>query len=122
MTARWRILGKPMEFYPEKAVQIVKACVALHNFLLFTDAANIPSTRYSPPNFSDSTTASHEVLPGEWRHVVGSQNIFENIKRLSSARASRAATATRNDFKSFFMSPLGKLPWQDHVIQRGFLN
>ncbi|XP_046855345.1 putative nuclease HARBI1 [Xenia sp. Carnegie-2017] len=58
LCARWRILGRPMEFHPQKVVDIVKACVALHNFLYKTDASNASTSRYIPSNFTDTTTAS----------------------------------------------------------------
>ncbi|KAJ8404617.1 hypothetical protein AAFF_G00334800 [Aldrovandia affinis] len=70
LTARWRILGQPLEFRPHKAVDVVKACIALHNFLVYTDAANEHNARYITPNFTGSPSASSEPQPGEWRRQV----------------------------------------------------
>uniref|UniRef100_A0A3P8S183 DDE Tnp4 domain-containing protein n=1 Tax=Amphiprion percula TaxID=161767 RepID=A0A3P8S183_AMPPE len=80
LAARWRILGRPMEFHPQKTVKVVKACVALHNYLSCTDAGNTPAT------------------------------------------PTRAAVAARNDFKSFFLTPEGCVPWQENELTKGMLN
>ncbi|KAJ8333871.1 hypothetical protein SKAU_G00411900 [Synaphobranchus kaupii] len=120
--SRWRILG-PLEFRPDKAVDVVKACIALHNFLAYTDAANKPNARYIPPNFTDSLSAG-EPQPGEWRRqVAGDRNLLAT-GRLSAggARATRAAFAVRNDLMAFFQSPQGLVPWQDATVRRGLLH
>nr|XP_055051398.1 putative nuclease HARBI1 [Misgurnus anguillicaudatus] len=121
LAARWRILGRPMEFYPEKVVDVVKACVALHNMLTLTDAATSAASRYIPPQFADGTTASGEHMPGEWRTIVSGDCSMVDAGRLSSARASRAAIAVRNDLMSFFLTQQGLVPWQDAVIKKGCL-
>ncbi|KAG9282363.1 fez family zinc finger protein erm-like isoform X2 [Astyanax mexicanus] len=101
LAARWRILGWPIECTPEKTVNIVKACVALHNYLTCTDTTNTLTTSYIPPHFVDMP-----IHPG----------------RFSNARATRAAIATRNTLMQFFCSAHGSVPWQDAIINRGVLN
>ncbi|CAL8398025.1 unnamed protein product [Boreogadus saida] len=63
---------------PVQAVKIVKACVALHNFLASTEQA-----RYMPASFVDTTADTGEVQPGEWRqHVEGDRNMVDGPRRL----------------------------------------
>ncbi|KAJ8385393.1 hypothetical protein AAFF_G00190140 [Aldrovandia affinis] len=110
-----------LEFRPDKAVDVVKACIALYNFLAYTDAANEHNARYIPPNFTDSPTASCEPQPGEWRRqVVGDTNLLPlGCLSACGARATWAAFAVWNDLMGFFQSPQGLVPWQDVKIRRG---
>ncbi len=103
-------------------MDVVKACVALHNMFIYTDTVASPAVRYIPPNFVDGTAASGELLPDEWRRLVdGDYNLLEP-GLLSTARASWVALTVRNDVKSYFQTGQGLVPWQDTAIQRGFLN
>ncbi|KAG9279154.1 putative nuclease HARBI1 [Astyanax mexicanus] len=122
LAARWRILGRPIECTPEKTVNIVKACVALHNYLTCTDTTNTLTTSYIPPHFVDMPIACGETQPGEWRRQVEGDNNLQHPGRFSNARATRAAIATRNTLMQFFCSAHGSVPWQDAIINRGVLN
>lgn len=122
LAARWRILGKPMEFLPDKAEMVVKACIALHNMLAYTDAALTPQRSYIPPGFADAVTPAGDLVPGEWRRLCQGDTNLTETARLSTARASRRAVAVRNDFKAFFQTPQGVVPWQDAAIRQGCLN
>ncbi|CAM4596911.1 unnamed protein product [Leuciscus chuanchicus] len=123
LIARWRILGRPLECLPDKAVDIVKACSVLHNFLAYTDEVSTPVSRYIPANFTDTDTTGSPQL-GEWRRVVsGDTNLLEPLdpRHLSRARSTRAAVGVRNDLTAFFQSPHGIVPWQNNIVCRGQL-
>ncbi|KAM9426079.1 putative nuclease HARBI1 [Pholidichthys leucotaenia] len=113
LVARWRILGRILEVFPNKAMDIIKACIILHNYLAHCDDdGNTPETRYVPPNFADSDK------PGEWRRVVeGDTALFEPLdpQSVSRIKSSKDAIGTRNNIMAFFQSPQGVEPWQNEV-------
>ena len=44
----WRVLGQALELASEKAEAIVKACMALHNYLCTTDTTDTDNTVHPP--------------------------------------------------------------------------
>lgn len=91
---------------------MVKASVALHNMLTYTDAAASQTTRYIPPGFVDRTAASGEILPGKRRRLVAGDNGLLEPGRLSTARASKDVVSVQDTLKSYFQTA------QDTVIGR----
>lgn len=122
MASRWRIFARPTDCSPDNVVHIVKACVALHNYLTHTDASNPGNMRYISYSLPDSPTADGDIQPGEWRrHVASDTNLLE-ARQLSTARASQVAHNTRHNLMTFFQAPAGHVPWQDNVVRRGLQN
>lgn len=85
--------------------------------------------QYIPPTFADGTAASGELLPGEWRRLAARDNDLLEPGRLSTARASWAVIAVRNDLKLYFQTPQGlgrtqsleELAWTSDVSSVLFL-
>ena len=62
LSARFRILQKPIRTSVENVKKYVLACLALHNYLCLTD--NSP---YTPAGFIDLEEKHGNFVPREWR-------------------------------------------------------
>lgn len=67
MSARFRVLRKPLSLDAEKSKKVTLACCVLHNYLLTTN-----KQKYAPANTFDHYDENGELIPGDWRrHNTG---------------------------------------------------
>lgn len=104
---RWRIFRRTIRASIETVERIIMACVCLHNYQIQTDNAC-----YVPSGFIDSENGSGGLIPG--------RSAIQTIPRARSNNYSLDARETRKEFKRFFNSPEGSVPWQvQHVRSCG---
>ena len=112
--ARFRIFRRPIIARVGMVVNITKAVVALHNYLMqgktFNDRA------YCPAGFVDAETA-HGYRLGDWRDEAGESNGLTNISNLGSHNYRADAKCIRENFRDFFSSKAGEVPWQWDLVQ-----
>ena len=106
LATRWRILRRPIIAKPEKVESIVKATVALHNYLKTINGAS-----YCPAGSVDQEEQDGLVIPGDWRD--NNQGSLTPLPPTNNGRYSVQAVQIRDAYADYFLSPGGKLSWQD---------
>lgn len=115
LSARWRIYHRTLDASPSHAISMTKACVVLHNYLTKTDISNPRMSKYIPDQYADYDS-NEIVVPGEWRREA---TTLLNIGPVGSNNYTQEASRVRDAFKAYFLSPEGKVQWQDSVVNRG---
>lgn len=116
LVQRWRILRGPIIADIATAELIVQATVALHNFLQ-CEEEYLPDNerKYCPTGYVDVEGPNGEVVMGQWR---SDRNILQSVGRIGANNSARYVRGNRDILKTYFMSPIGSLPWQlDHVLR-----
>ena len=107
MSAKWRILRRPIKAGIDQVEGIVKAVVCLHNYLRLTDNA-----KYIPVGFVDNEDSSDNVTPGEWQNAVAGDTGLLNIGKVGGNRYAFQAGLARDKFKQYFSSSQGQVSWR----------
>lgn len=90
LASKWTIFHKPINVHTEFAVNIVKCCCMLHNYVLEKDGSQFEDMLHNFPSTSNTRTQQFRSI----------QNGY---------------TGFRNYLANYFMDE-GKLPWQDEFI------
>jgi hypothetical protein len=103
LSSKFRILRTPILLRADNAIEVVKATVALHNFLLEVD-----STTYQQPGELSMEDVAHIVIPGQWETDESSCHML-SINQLNSGN--NIARNQRDAIAAYFMQE-GEIPWQ----------
>ncbi|KAM4018808.1 uncharacterized protein ACNLHF_006456 [Anomaloglossus baeobatrachus] len=90
LTSKWRVLLTAINLNIETVDEIVKACVVLHNFVLTKEPLSLDDQSLESTSLTDYTS------PG--------------------FRSSVACSTIRDKYADYFVSPEGRVDWQDQMV------
>lgn len=102
---RFGVFGRPIRLGPGKTRQITIACCALHNFLI-TRNSNV----YSTATLVDSYDDEGNVVNGDWRQAVNTDNNFHPLE-IRRTFDSNQGIAIREELTQYFVHE-GELDFQ----------
>ena len=105
LASRFRVFRRPINCHVDRIIEITKAAIALHNFLISSRSPREIHS-YCPPNLIDCETANG-FTPGEWRQEPNGSMV--GIRRTSSNNYSNDARSVREGFRKFFTSEEGSV-------------
>lgn len=124
LVSRWQILTRTICCTPDRATNIIKALICLHNYIMSAEERHAMSYErvYCPYNLIDHDTPDHDEILGNWRYQTG-LGAFTDLTRIGANNACRNATQQRNMLRDYFVSPLGEkeAPWQYRAAFRGLI-
>jgi hypothetical protein len=106
LAARWRILHTKIKTEQNKAENIVKACVVLHNYVQKTTEYTNGRNDFRPANDEDPNT------------VIDMGNLEDWYIR-SNRNAGNEAFTMRENLATYLTSPAGSVHWQEARVYRG---
>lgn len=110
----FRIFHKPIEVKVENTVvDIVLACVYLHNFL----RSQPDSVRYYSPLgcFDNEDESTGEIIPGSWRQITRADNGLIPLRKIPR-NSPRTAKDIRDEFMNYFISAEGSISRQKKYL------
>lgn len=109
MSARFRVLRKPISLTPENTRKVTLAVCALHNFLMSRKESR---AIYAPAGVFDHENDNGIVTEGTWRRHFHQGNLV-NLEppQRAGRNPTNEAKAIREEFENYFVTD-GEVPWQ----------
>lgn len=111
-SSKFRVLLKPINLHPDKVEIIALTCAYLHNFLRRNACSR---NYYTPPGSFDAEDPDGNLVPGAWRSDAQSSQPLTGLQ-LIPRRTPTDAKEIRIEFRDYFMSSEGSVPWQANMI------
>lgn len=108
MSARFRVLRKPIQLNAEKTKKVVLACCVLHNYLMTTN-----KKKYAPLNSLDHYNDDGELILGDWRRDDANDSSMFSLER--SRSSPQTAKDIQKEFLDYFIEE-GEVDWQYRMI------
>jgi len=106
--SRFRVLRRPIIAKVETVISITKAIIALHNYLMHGRQFG-KHEDYCPAGYAE----------GDWRdNETETDGLAPLSSKAGSNNYSRDAKQIRDDFRDYFTSPEGSVPWQWDAVTR----
>ena len=117
MATRFRVYRRLIIANVDTVKNVVKATIALHNFLLITQHSQ-DVYNYCARNFPDQNGSRGRFIPGQWRQEIGTIAGLSRLHRHArgSNNSSRSAQQVRDEYKDYFNSPEGSVIWQTDAV------
>ena len=109
--SRFRIFRRPIIAQVDTFIAVTKAVVALHNFLMFGRSFE-NNSEYCPADYTDEFLSNGDGN-GRWRLNHG----LVALNQAGSNNYSREAKLVRDDFRDYFNSSEGSVPWQWDIVR-----
>ncbi|XP_046663525.1 uncharacterized protein LOC124356515 [Homalodisca vitripennis] len=107
LAARFRIFERPIPLSPDKVDSLVKASVAIHNWLRITS----PGVYFYRGCVDEENIDTGEIVPGSWRRAVQNEGLVSVKDRSQPRNPKKAAKEVRDKLADWFMGK-GSVPWQ----------
>ena len=102
---RWRCLLTCLQQEPQNGIKVVEACCTLHNLL------RVRRPRLQA-NEVDREDDQGNLVPGAWRANVQ----LTDPDPGAGGRPNYEGKVQRNYLKDYYNSDVGRVPWQDHIV------
>lgn len=110
MSSVFRVLRKPLLITPERVESVVLAVCSLHNFLLSEKQS---ANNYAPEGtFDQENGETGEIIHGRWRNENLTIDNLLPLTQQGSNNYSNNAREIREEYKEYFVSCQGEVPWQ----------